>query len=78
MKFLLSAALALLLVGCAGLTPEPPSTRILVDLDPASVDRTVIVENITADRHGLLYRADTARGALWVVAHSPRFSGLTP
>ena len=31
---------------------------ILTDLDPASTDRTVIVESITADRSGVLYLPD--------------------
>lgn len=35
---------------------------ILVDLDPASVDRTVIVESITADRNGMLYLPDRVTG----------------
>lgn len=62
MKSLLSGALAFVLVGCASVTPKEPTTRILVDLDPASVERTVIVENITADRNGLLYMADRVSG----------------
>ena len=62
MKFLLSGALAFVLAGCASLTPKEPTTKILVDLDPASVDRTVIVENITADRNGMLYMADRVNG----------------
>jgi hypothetical protein len=35
---------------------------ILVDLDPASTDRTVIVESITADRSGMLYLPDRVTG----------------
>lgn len=62
MKSLLAAALALALVGCASVAPRPPTVKILVDLDPASVDRTVIVENITADRNGRLYLADRVSG----------------
>ncbi len=39
-----------------------PTVSILVDLDPASVERTVIVESITADRNGVLYLADRVTG----------------
>jgi sugar lactone lactonase YvrE len=39
-----------------------PTVSILVDLDPASVDRTVIVENITADRDGILFTSDRVTG----------------
>ncbi|MBC8118823.1 MAG: SMP-30/gluconolactonase/LRE family protein [Burkholderiaceae bacterium] len=35
---------------------------ILTDLDPASTDRTVIVESITADRGGILYVPDRVTG----------------
>ena len=62
MKSLLTCALAFVLVGCASVAPRDPTVRLLVDLDPASVDRTVIVENITADRHGMLYLADRVSG----------------
>ena len=54
MKSLLAGALALVLAGCASIMPKNPTVSILVDLDPASVDRTVIVESITADRNGML------------------------
>jgi len=49
-------------VGCASVAPRNPTVSILVDLDPASVDRTVIVESITADRNGMLYVADRVTG----------------
>lgn len=66
MKFtLIAAAVALALVGCTSLTPTATTTTaptILVDLDPASTDRTVIVESITADRSGVLYVADRVSG----------------
>ena len=63
MKNALTAALALaVLGGCASLPSAPPTLSILVDLDPASADRTVIVENITADRNGLLYTGDRVSG----------------
>jgi len=57
-------ALSLTLVGCAaiGTAPVAPTPSILVDLDPASVDRTLIVESITADRNGLLYLPDRVSG----------------
>lgn len=57
-------ALSATFAGCAALGPAPisPTPSILVDLDPASVDRTVIVESITADRNGLLYLPDRVSG----------------
>jgi sugar lactone lactonase YvrE len=39
-----------------------PTVSILLDLDPASVDRTVIVESITADKDGRLYLPDRVSG----------------
>jgi sugar lactone lactonase YvrE len=39
-----------------------PAVSILVDLDPASADRTVIVESITADKEGRLYLPDRVTG----------------
>jgi hypothetical protein len=54
MKSILAGALALVLLGCVSVAHKNPSVSILVDLDPASVDRTVIVEGITADRNGML------------------------
>jgi len=62
MKLLSTSLLALLLGGCAGMPMSNPTVSILVDLDPASVDRTVIVENITADRDGILYTSDRVTG----------------
>ena len=62
MKSILAGALALFLAGCAVVTPIRPTAQVLVDLDPASVDRTVIVESITADRNGMLYLADRVSG----------------
>lgn len=57
-------ALSVTFAGCAALGPAPisPTPSILVDLDPATVDRTVIVESITADRNGLLYLPDRVSG----------------
>lgn len=62
MKSVWTAALVLALSGCASVPADKPSPSILVDLDPASVDRTVIVESITADRNGMLYLADRVSG----------------
>lgn len=62
MKSIFAGALALVIVGCASVAPKNPTVSILVDLDPASVDRTVIVESITADRNGMLYVADRVTG----------------
>jgi sugar lactone lactonase YvrE len=44
------------------MAPKSPTASILVDLDPTSVERTVIVESITADRNGMLYVADRVTG----------------
>lgn len=48
----------MVLSGCAAMQAGAPVVSILVDLDSASVDRTVIVESITADRDGTLYLPD--------------------
>ena len=53
---------ALVLAGCAGMQGGNPTVSILVDLDPSSADRTVIVENITADRDGILFTSDRVTG----------------
>jgi sugar lactone lactonase YvrE len=52
----------LFLGGCAVMQSRSPEVSILVDLDPASVDRTVIVESITSDKNGRLYLADRVTG----------------
>ena len=57
-----SLMFCLVLAGCAGLGQQTRPPSILVDLDPASVDRTVIIESITASRDGLLYVADRVSG----------------
>lgn len=57
-----AAAAALTLGGCTGMQMGSPAVSILVDLDPASVDRTVIVESITADRDGVLYTPERVTG----------------
>ena len=53
---------ALVLAGCAGMQGGNPTVSILVDLDPSSTDRTVIVENITVDRNGILFTSDRVTG----------------
>ncbi len=62
MKAILFSLLALALCGCATLRTEGPTVSILIDLDPASTERTVIVESIGADRSGLLYLPDRVTG----------------
>ncbi len=47
---------------CSTMQVRSPAVSILVDLDPASVDRTVIVESITADKEGRLYLPDRVTG----------------
>lgn len=73
MKLLSAGLLAVVLSGCAGMQAGTPAVSILVDLDPASVDRTVIVESITADRRGVLYLPDRVTNhILRVDPQSPR------
>ena len=62
MRTILVGMLAISLSGCAAMRLGEPTVSILVDLDPASVERTVIVESITADRNGVLYLADRVTG----------------
>lgn len=66
MRFLstsvLVVAATMVLGGCAGLQASSPTVSILVDLDLSSAERTVIVENITADRAGNLYTGDRVTG----------------
>ncbi|MES2977381.1 MAG: SMP-30/gluconolactonase/LRE family protein [Pseudomonadota bacterium] len=62
MKTAITSILVLALAGCANLLPSASNLSILVDLDPASKDRTVIIESITADRGGVLYVADRVTG----------------
>lgn len=59
--------MAILLGACATMQPRSPAVSILVDLDPASVDRTVIVESITADKEGRLYLPDRVSGNIFRV-----------
>ena len=77
MKFLSTGALALtaafVLAGCAGMQATNPTVSILVDLDPTSTERTLIVENITADRAGMLFTSDRVTGnVLRVDPKSPK------
>ncbi len=62
MKMMMIPLLAIFLGACATMQPRSPAVSILVDLDPASVDRTVIVESITADKEGRLYLPDRVSG----------------
>ena len=62
MRVLLMFILALVLGACATMRAGNPTVSILVDLDPASVDRTVMVESITADKEGRLYLPDRVSG----------------
>jgi sugar lactone lactonase YvrE len=50
--------------GCAAMGPsgQGPKVSILIDLDPASADRTVIIENLTVDQQGRLYTTDWVSG----------------
>ena len=62
MRAILIAALTLFLGACATMQSRSPAVSILLDLDPASTDRTVIVESITADKEGRLYLPDRVTG----------------
>jgi sugar lactone lactonase YvrE len=62
MKLVSTGLLAFVLSGCAGMQAGAPVVSVLVDLDPASTDRTIIVESITADRDGVLYLPDRVTG----------------
>src|SRR6201984_3150501 len=62
MKVLIDPLLAIFVGACATMQAEQSGVSILVDLDPASTDRTVIVESITADREGRLYLPDRVSG----------------
>jgi sugar lactone lactonase YvrE len=62
MKALLVATTTIFLGACSTVQVRSPSPSILVDLDPASVERTVIVESITADKQGRLYMPDRVTG----------------
>jgi sugar lactone lactonase YvrE len=62
MRVFLLGLLAFAWSGCATMQVGDPTVSILIDLDPASTDRTVIVESITADRSGMLYLPDRVTG----------------
>jgi sugar lactone lactonase YvrE len=62
MRLLLVPVLTFFLGACATMRGGNPTVSILVDLDPASTDRTVIVESITADKDGRLYLPDRVTG----------------
>jgi sugar lactone lactonase YvrE len=62
MQLLMVAVLAFFLGACATVQSRSPAVSILVDLDPSSADRTVIVESITADKEGRLYLPDRVTG----------------
>jgi len=62
MQLMLIAVLTLFLGACATVQSRSPAVSILVDLDAASADRTVIVESITADKEGRLYLPDRVTG----------------
>lgn len=62
MRVSLLGLLAFALTSCASMQAGGPTVSILVDLDPASTDRTVIVESITADNSGMLYLPDRVTG----------------
>jgi hypothetical protein len=67
LKIASTTLIALALAGCANLGPQSPTPTILVDLDPASAERTVIIESITANRDGLLYVADRVSGNVMLI-----------
>ncbi|MGH7768657.1 MAG: SMP-30/gluconolactonase/LRE family protein [Candidatus Binatia bacterium] len=54
----------IVLAGCSSMGPGEKGGKvsILTDLDPASADRTVIVESIAADKQGRLYLPDRVSG----------------
>lgn len=58
----LTLSLSVLLAACATPSMKESSVSILVDFDPASVDRTLIIENLTADRNGVLFMGDRVTG----------------
>jgi sugar lactone lactonase YvrE len=73
MKVFLIPLLALFLGACSTMQAGSSASSILVDLDPASADRTVIIESITADRNGMLYLPDRVTGnILRIDPKSPR------
>lgn len=59
---LIMLILTVFLGACATTQSGGPAVSILLDLDPASADRTVIVESITADKEGRLYLPERVTG----------------
>src|SRR6266540_387541 len=70
------AVLALFLGACATIQSRSPAVSILVDLDPASADRTVIVESVTVDKEGRLYLPDRVTGNILRVDTKNRVAPL--
>lgn len=62
MRVALLGLVTFALSGCATMQGGGPTMSILIDLDPASTDRTAIVESITVDRSGMLYLPDRVTG----------------
>jgi hypothetical protein len=62
MRALLMWTLAFGLSSCATVRMGRPTVSLFVDLDPASADRTVIVESVIAHQQGTLYTADWVSG----------------
>jgi sugar lactone lactonase YvrE len=62
MQVFLIPVLALFFGACSTMQARNPTPSLLVDLDPASADRTVIVESVTADKQGRLYLPDRVTG----------------
>jgi len=62
MRALIVSLVAIFFFGaCSTMQVRSPAVSILVDLDPASVDRTVIVESITANKEGRLSAGSSHR-----------------
>ena len=77
MQLTLIAVVSLFVGGCATMQSRSPAVSILVDLDPASAERTVIVESITADKQGRLYLPDRVAGnVLRVEPQAPKPVGV--
>jgi sugar lactone lactonase YvrE len=63
-KWLVPLLIVFALSGCSWMGPGETGAKvsILTDLDPASAERTVIVESITADKQGRFYLPDRVTG----------------
>jgi hypothetical protein len=62
LKIVAASAMAVTLTGCALLPTQAPTLSTLVDLDPASTERTFIVEGLATDQAGRLYTPDRVSG----------------